>query len=260
MNATVAKVREQRCPLARLKNEYAETLLNRLTNLVGEPGDEEQAKAAKEKLRSEIQKRMAALPKPETIKVEPQSIIRPDIVFDITETTFVYNWATSDPPNVNYTGPNAAANEIFVGCTFPYPDGEPSNPDYVAAGIGLLFAPTEGGWWTVTPRADINTSWYNLDGATEGLFLVTMDTYTNGQLSGSPQTVQTTLWNFSAGSSLSPISQNSTFVETPQLAFFLNPPNEYIFWVWVYVTQTGESAGVINATVPSINFYMDVAP
>jgi len=150
----------------------------------------------------------------------------------------VYNWGISDPPSVNYSSPNAAGNEIGLRCTFR--DSEPSAPDYVAAGMGLFFTPMQGGDWRVTPRADINASVYTLGGTSEGLFLVTMYTNTNGVQSGSPQTVQITLWNVNSGSSSSPINQNLSFVKTPWLTFYLNPPNEYPFWVWGVYRPNGQ--------------------
>jgi hypothetical protein len=154
MNATAAKVIEQQRPLAPLTNEYAQTLSNRLTRLLSEEGDEERAKEASEKLRAQIRKRMAAVKKPKVTKDEPQSIIRPDILYNITKVFFNYNWSTSNGIGVSSAQP--AANQSMVSV---WAEDQSTTAAYVAAGVGILFSPPTGGSWTVTPKVHTYFNW-----------------------------------------------------------------------------------------------------
>jgi len=184
-DARAAEIKKKQLPCPLPRNEFAQTLLTRLSTILAQEGDEELFEAAKEKLCDEIKKRFLSRDQPKLTKV-PSGTIHATPSNKITVTTYDYTWGTTSGTGPNYWKADASTGEMAIGCFTLPTAGETS--DYAAGGIGFGFTPPTSGIWSFQPVVNCYCDWGTwctvTGGATSSAYFLTgVCTYADGKFS-----------------------------------------------------------------------------
>ena len=207
--AAEIKTKQFLCPLPR--NEFAQTLLTRLSTVLAQEGDEELFEAAKEKLCDEVKKRFLSDDQPKLTKV-PSGTVRATPSNKITVTTYDYAWGTTSGTGPNYWKADASTGEMAIGCFTLPTAGETS--DYAAGGIGFGFSPPTSGIWSFQPVVNCYCDWGTWCTVTGGAsssayFLTGVYTYADGKFSNALD-YQYEVWSGSVAPSSDPNGPGKT--------------------------------------------------
>jgi hypothetical protein len=238
----------------KIKNEYKETLLSRLMDLVKKDGDDEEKEKARKKIAEELKQRRLDFKPPKIRIIEPKTLHAGGSMSLSIGPEYGYAWST---------GGSADKSGIILVGDYVY-----NASAYSAGGVGTWFNPPIAGAWTFQPTITYNFDWYVSNGIfggaqTNAFFAVTIYTYLNGEyLPQYDDEVRYRLWYAAVGPGLVDAQlQNygTNVAETPVLGGMqLNPEFGYLFWTWFGISSgAGPDAisdGRVGAAVSAMTF------